>query len=157
MLDTILSAPLFRVTNVDRRVALRIWPLVQIAHPGVPQDEWLAYAKAIGRRRGKAGGAVAIEDARGYIHALFAWHVNRTITRRKAMRISDLVVGALPGRPLAAAIVAAIRSVASDAGADSVMVEIGDRQLPPDALLSDGFEQFALNCLRIDRAQPAPG
>ena len=101
MLDLILPTPLFRVTNVDKRVALRVWPLVQIAHPDVPQDEWLAYAKAIGSRRGKAGGAVAIEDARGYIHALFAWHVNRTITRRKAMRISDLVVGALPGKPLA--------------------------------------------------------
>ena len=157
MLDIILPTPLFRVTNVDRRVALRVWPLVQIAHPDVLQDEWLAYAKAIGSRRGKAGGAVAIEDGRGYIHALFAWHVNRTITRRKALRISDLVVGALPGKPLAAAIVAAIRSVASDAGADSVMVEIGDRQIPPDALLSDGFEQFVLSCLRIDKTQPAPG
>lgn len=135
---------------------MRAWPLVQIAHPHVPLDEWLAYAKAIGRRRGKAGGAVAIEDARGYIHALFAWHVNRTIARPKAMRISDLVVGALPGKPLAGAIVTAIRAVASDAGADSVMVEIGDRQLPPDALLSDGFEQFVLNCLRIDKARAAP-
>lgn len=153
MLDTIRSEPLFNVTTVDRRVALRAWPLVQIAYPGVGREAWFAYAKAVGRRRGKVGGAVAIEDSRGYIHALFAWHVNRTIARRRALRVCDLVVGALPGKPLAAAIVQAIRAVAAEAGADSVLVEIGDRQLPPDALLSDGFEEFVMNCLRIDKAR----
>lgn len=152
MLDTKPSEPLFRTTNVDRRVALRAWPLVQIAHPGVTREGWLSYAVAAGRRLGKNGGVVAIEDSRRYIHALFAWHVVRTVSHRRAMRVTDMVVGALPGRRLAETIVGAIRAVADEVHADSVLIEIGDRQLAPDTLLSGGFEQFALHCMRIERA-----
>lgn len=152
MLDTRSPDPLFKTTTVDRRAALRAWPLVQISHPGVTLEEWLDYAVATGRRLGKTGGAVAIEDARGYIHAVFAWHIVRTISRRRSMRVMDMVVGALPGRQLAETIVAAVRELAEQARADSVLIEIGDRQLAPDALLSDGFEQFVLHCMRIERS-----
>ncbi|MFN3888800.1 MAG: hypothetical protein ACK4MV_00275 [Beijerinckiaceae bacterium] len=151
MLDAKPAEPLFKTTPVDRRVALRAWPLVQISHPGVTREEWVSYAVSAGRRLGKTGGVIAIEDARGYIHALFAWHVVRTVSHRRAMRVTDMVVGALPGRHLAETIVAAIREVADQADADSVLIEIGDRQLAPDTLLSDGFEQFVLHCMRINR------
>jgi len=157
MLDTRLPDPLFKTTPVDRRVALRAWPLVQISHPGVTLEEWLSYAVAAGRRLGKNGGVVAIEDARGYIHALFAWNVVRTVAHRRAMRVTDMVVGALPGRQLAETIVTAIREVAEQASADSVLIEIGDRQLAPDTLLSEGFEQFVMNCMRIRRASESVG
>lgn len=139
---------------MDRRAALRAWPLVQISHPGVSLDDWLSYAIATGRRLGKNGGVVAIEDSRGYIHALFAWHVVRTVSHRRAMRVTDLIVGALPGRPLAETIVNAIRDIADQANAESVLIEIGERQLAPDALLSGGFEEFALHCMKIDRKPP---
>jgi hypothetical protein len=136
---------------MDRRAALRAWPLVQISHPHVSLEDWLSYAIASGRRLGKNAGVVAIEDSRGYIHALFAWHVVRTVSHRRAMRVTDLIVGALPGRPLAETIVDAIRVIADQAKADSVLIEIGERQLAPDALLSGGFEEFALHCMKIDR------
>ena len=157
MLDTASAhiAPLFKTTPVDRRVALRAWPLVQLSHPGVSREEWLSYAISIGRRLGKTGGAVAIEDARGYIHAVFSWHVTRTISYRKALRVCDMVVGALPGRQLAETIVTAVRDLAEQVGADSVLVEIGDRQLAPDSLLSDGFEHFVMHCMRIDKGPEA--
>jgi hypothetical protein len=151
MLDTDQPEQLFKPTSVDRRVALRAWPLVQISHPKVSLEEWLSYAVATGRRLGKTGGVLAIEDARGYIHALFAWHVVRTISHRRAMRVTDMIVGALPGRTLAETIVGAIREIAEQTRADSVLIEIGDRQIAPDALLSDGYEQFVMHCLQIKR------
>lgn len=136
---------------MDRRVALRAWPLVQISHPEVTREAWLSYAVAAGRRLGKNRGLIAIEDSRGYIHAIFGWHVVRSVSHRRAMRVTDMVVGALPGRRLAESVVSAIREMADQVQADSVLIEIGDRQLAPGALLSDGFEQFALHCLRIER------
>ena len=151
MLDAIPHDPLFKTTAMDRRVALRAWPLIQISHPGVSREEWLSYALAAGRRLGKTGGVVAIEDSRGYIHALFAWHVVRTVSHRRAMRVTDMVVGALPGKQLAETIVSAIREIADQVGADSVLVEVGDRQLAPDTRLSDGFEQLVLHCMRFRR------
>lgn len=157
MLDAVPppGTPLFKTTPVDRRVALRAWPLVQLSHPGVSREEWLSYAISTGKRLGKTGGAVAIEDSRGYIHALFSWSVTRTISHRRAMRVGDMVVGALPGQRLAETIVAAVRDVAGQIGADSVLVEIGDRQLAPDSLLSDGFEHLVMHCMRIAPANEA--
>jgi hypothetical protein len=157
MLDAIPQAPLFKTTPVDRRVALRAWPLVQISHPAVTRENWISYATAVGRRLGKNGGVVAIEDSRGYIHALFAWNVVRTVSYRRSMRVTDMIVGALPGRRLAETIVSAIRAVAEEADADSVLVEVGDRQLAPDTLLSDGFEQLVLHCMRFRRPPESLG
>ena len=155
MLDLSPNEPLFKTTAVDRRAALRAWPLVQISHPGVALEDWLSFAIATGRRLGKSGGAVAIEDSRGYIHAVFVWNVMRTVADRRAMRITDMIVAALPGRQLAETIVDAIREVANQVAAYSVLIEIGDRQLAPEALLSDGYEQFVLHCMRITRGRQA--
>ena len=49
----------------------------------------------------------------------------------------------------------AIHDVASQAGLSSVLIEIGDRQLAPENLLSNGYEQFALHCMRITRDRRA--
>lgn len=141
------ESPLFHTVAVDRRVALRAWPLVQSSRPAARLEDWRAYAAALGRRVGKSAGLVAVEDERGYIHAIFAWHVQRAIGRPRELRVTDLVVGNLPGRQLAESVVAAIRVVAGEARADSVMVEIGDRQIAPDALLSDGFERLVMDCM----------
>ncbi len=116
--------------------------------------QWIAYA-ARGRRQGrsapKTAGLVAIQDQRGYIHAVFAWSVHRSIGHPRLLRVSDMVVGALPGRWLAESIVAAVQDVARKTKADSVMVEIGDRQLAPDALVSEGFEHLVMHCMRSSR------
>lgn len=141
------ESPLFHTVAVDRRVALRAWPLVQSSRPAARLEDWRAYAAALNRRVGKSAGLVAVEDERGYIHAVFAWHVHRAIGRPRELRVSDLVVGNLPGRQLAESLVIAIRRVAAATRASSVMVEIGDRQIAPDALLSDGFERLAMDCL----------
>jgi hypothetical protein len=130
-------------------VALRAWPLVQLSHPGVSREDWLSYAISMGKRFGKTGGAMAIEDSRGYIHALFSWSVTRTIHHRRAMRVCDMVVGALPGQRLGETIVSAVREVAAQIDADSVLVEIGDRQIAPDSLLCDGFEHLVMHCMHI--------
>lgn len=143
--------PLFHTVAVDRRVALRAWPLVQSSRPTTRLEEWRSYAAALARRAGKSAGLVAVEDERGYIHAVFAWHVHRAIGRPRALRVTELAVGSLPGRELAQSVVAAIRRVAEATRADSVMVEIGDRQLAPDALLSDGFERLVVDCMRSQR------
>ena len=143
--------PLFHTVAVNRRVALRAWPLVQSSCPSTQLEDWRAYAAALNRGAGKSAGLLAVEDERGYIHALFAWHIHRAIGRPRALRITDLVVGSLPGRELAQSIVIAIRRVAEATRADSVMVEIGDRQLAPDALLSDGFERLVMDCMRSPR------
>jgi len=147
-----LQEPLFRATGVSRRVALRAWPLVQSSSPRTRLEDWLAYAAAQGGaarlRAPRRGGLVALEDGRGYIHALFAWHVHRAIDHPRLLRVTDLVVGSLPGRPLAECLVQAIRQAAAETRADTVVVEMGERQIAPDALLSDGFERLVLHCMR---------
>jgi hypothetical protein len=140
--------------TVDRRVALRAWPLVQSSRPAARLEDWRTYAAALGRRVGKSAGLVAVEDERGYIHALFAWHVHRAIGHPRELRVSDLVVGNLPGRELAHSSVVAIRRIATTTHADSVMVEIGDRQIAPDALLSDGFERLVMDCMHTNCIAP---
>ena len=45
---------------------------------------------------------------------------------------------------------------ARQARADSVVVEMGDRQIAPDALLSEGFEHLVLHCMR-SRANQSQG
>lgn len=152
-----VDPPLFHTVTVDRLVALRAWPLVQSSRPAARLEDWRSYAAALGRRAGKSAGLVAVEDERGYVHAVFAWHVHRAIGRPRALRVTELAVGNLPGRELAQSIVAAIRAVAQDARADSVMVEIGDRQIAPDALLSDGFERLVVNCMHSQSPAPRGG
>jgi len=148
------ESPLFHTVTVDRRVALRAWPLVQSSRPAARLEDWRVYAAALGRRVDKTAGLVAVEDERGYIHALFAWHVHRAIGHPRELRVSDLVVGNLPGRELAQSIVIAIRRVATTTRADSVLVEIGDRQLAPDALLSNGFERLVMDCMHSGHGAP---
>jgi hypothetical protein len=75
-------------------------------------------------------------------------------TAPSGTRVSDLVVGNLPGRELAQSIVIAIRRVATTTRADSVLVEIGDRQLAPDALLSNGFERLVMDCMHSGHGAP---
>jgi hypothetical protein len=151
MLDSTQIEPVFRAAPVDRRTALRAWPLVQISRPDLARERWMSFATAAGRRAGRNGGLICIEDSRGYVHAVFTWAVSPSIEHRRALRVTDLIVGALPGRQLAEAIVAAVRGVADSADAESVTVEIGDRQIAPDALLHDGFEHLVMHCMRSDR------
>ncbi len=143
--------PLFVTVPVDRSIALRAWPLVQLSHPGMALEQWIAYATTGRRRMGKTGGLVAIQDRRAYVHAVFAWSVQRSIGHPRVLRVTDMVVGALPGRWLAETIVAAIQSLAQQTQANSVLVEIGDRQIAPDALLSEGFEHLVMHCMRSAR------
>jgi len=155
-----IDEPLFRTAPVDRRMALRAWPLVQSSSPGARLEDWLSYARAqsprAGAKQARRSALVALEDERGYVHALFAWHVRRAIGCARTLRVTDLVVGSLPGRPLAESLVTAIRQAARQARADSVVVEMGDRQIAPDALLSEGFEHLVLHCMR-SRANQSQG
>ncbi|MDB5571052.1 MAG: hypothetical protein JWN93_2235 [Hyphomicrobiales bacterium] len=145
------AEPLFESVPVDKPVALRAWPLVQLSHPGMTREQWIAYAASGRRRNGKTAGLMAIRDGRGYIHAVFAWHVQRTLDNPRALRITDMVVGALPGRWLAETIVAAVQAIARRTNATSVLVEIGDRQIAPGALLSEGFEHLVMHCMQSSR------
>ena len=151
MLRPVQDSPLFRPVPVDRKVALRAWPLVQNSHPESGQEAWMAYAASLRRKARRKAGLIAIEDSRGYIHGVFAWHVHRAIGAPRVMRVTDLVVANLPGRSLAECIVESIREVARETDSDTVLVEIGERQIAPDALLSDGFEHLVLHCMRTLR------
>ena len=121
--------------------------LINLHHPEVTLELWRDFVRRAGRRPRHRGGLVAISDRRGYVHAVFAYHVNNDLRSGTALRVSDVVMGRLPGGNLPAAILACVEALARELRTGCIHVDFIDSTLAPpdrDALRLAGFSSSGI-------------
>ena len=141
--EVLMFKPVFRSVPLEWKDAARALPLVQLVDPRETAQDWIKFVRS--RARAGRGGVQAIEDGRGYLHALFAWEIERRLVWRRTLRVSGVVLGGLPGRAVRDAVFVSIRELASGYECESIMVEASDEAggLGRDALLASGFSPVA--------------
>jgi len=135
------------------------YPLVSLEHPGVTLDLWRAFARRANRGAPRRRGLVAVTDRRGTIHAVFAYQVEAGLSAAAALRVSDLVMGRLPGGALPRATLACIDRLAAELGSATVTIDVLDAALTPEdraALGEAGFAACGVNFSRVSPARSSP-
>ncbi len=137
--DVLIFRPVFKSVRVDWRGAPRAFPLIQLYDPRQTVAGWTQFVRSHGRA-GRSG-VNAIEDQRGYLHAIFIWRVENHLLWRRTLRIATLVLGGLPGRAVQEAAGAALRELAHLLDCETILVEANEEHhgLHPQFLLMSGF------------------
>jgi len=129
--------------------------LINLHHPEVTLEVWRDFVRRASRRPRHCGGLVAISDRRGYVHAVFAYHVNNDLRSGTALRVSDVVMGRLPGGTLPKAIIACVESLARELRTGCIQVDFIENALAPadrDALRLAGFSSSGILFSRAGQA-----
>ncbi|MBK9082606.1 MAG: hypothetical protein IPL88_11275 [Rhizobiales bacterium] len=138
----------FRAVRLERDRAGRGFALVHFFDPALKLEDWLAYLDARDRP-GAGSDVVAIEDSRGYAHALFTHEVEQDLRHGRVLRVQALACSGVPSPVLNAAIVAAAERIARERGCKGVVLEIGggagdeDAETGLEASLRGRFEKVA--------------
>lgn len=123
----------FEAVSLTPALARQAYPLVRMADPSLSIGQWLTFARRQMRITARRGGIVALRDRRQCIHALFTYRVDNNLKLRRFLRISDVMVGHLPGvRPLDAVMKAARRQAAT-LGCNCIVLETLARDEPETA------------------------
>lgn len=115
----------FRAVRLECDRARRGYALLHFFDPALKLEDWLAYLDAQDRP-GAGSDVVAIEDSRGYAHALFTHEVEQTLRHGRVLRVQALACSGVPSPVLHDAIVAAAERIARERGCKGVVLEIGD-------------------------------
>lgn len=70
--------------------------LVSLFHPGVSKAQWTRFLRPYGGKDGRSG-LVVLQDARGCIHAVFAFAALRSLRGEATLQITELATARLPG------------------------------------------------------------
>ena len=91
----------FRAQSIHPNNAARAYPLIQVMRSDVSLEGWLAFVAAtnadsaptpnITAPKWPSRGVLAIENARGYIHGLFSYHVAFAIDHEAVLEVSNFV------------------------------------------------------------------
>jgi hypothetical protein len=138
-----LSQPLFHPVRLDAASAPRAWPLVRLFEPAQSLAAWVSFVRA--QKRRSNSGVTAIEDQRGYFHAVIVWTVETHLSWRRTLRIAAHMVGSLPGHALQDAVIAAVRDLSREKQCDTILVDPGESHssLARETLLATGFRPLA--------------
>jgi len=140
--------PLFNASPLEASTANRAYSLIRLFESKLDRRHWSAFVRRQ-QRSGGAGGVMMLSDARGAAHAVFAWRVRHNLVGEKVLDITDAVLGSLPGRALADALVDSIMELASRIGCPLIEVELPDAVAGPrrDLLLARGFRRVGYDRL----------
>ncbi|MER2263750.1 hypothetical protein [Methylobacterium oxalidis] len=108
------------------------YPLVNLRHPGLSLRNWRAVVRRLSRGSRARGGLVMVRNARGAVVAVFSYRVGEPLVGGLLLRVTDVVMGRLPGDALPDAVAACAEQLARDLGYPQILIEFSD-----DAL-SDG-------------------
>jgi hypothetical protein len=108
------------------------FPLISLEHPDVTLGLWRDFVRRANRGPRRSRGLIAISDARGIIHAVFAYQVVDDLRSPAALRVSDVVMGRLPGGPLPKATLACIARLAGEFASPTVRIDFLEGALAPD-------------------------
>jgi hypothetical protein len=152
----------FHATHLRRDQARRAFPLVRVHDPHVTLKEWLAFVWRWTRMPERRGGLVSVADVRGYLHALFSYRIEIDLLHGRLMRVSNLIIGHLPGQAVRSTVVATIERLAEDTGCSSVAIDLAQAPAGPNdvairnALAGAGFAPCAVSLLRQEPAHLRP-
>ncbi len=105
--------------------------LVLLARPEITPGRWRRFARRMLTRAPRRAGLVMVRDARGYIHAMFAYRVEERLGPGRCLCVSDLMAASFPGAGAAAAALGHARLLASRLGCDALALEDRARHVPP--------------------------
>jgi hypothetical protein len=151
--DTYRAEPL-RVAQ-----AKKVYALVSILLPEVTPEAWLAFVRQATHISPRRGGLIAVTDQRGYCHAIFSYRVGQDLAAGRALRVSDVIMGRLPGTTLPRAVVACAERLAADLDSATVLIDLPDSMMASgdaELLSRAGFQASGLVLTRRI-APPAPG
>ena len=136
---------IFKPTFPRANSLRRAFSLVQLFHPNLDFDAWVAYTRFFTRMSRQRGGLVIFEDSRGYVHALFAYRLTYHLRHRQVLHVSDILMGHLPGQTLARALIAEATKIGKDRGCTSILLEFAEEGAAPlrDVLADMGFRPVA--------------
>ena len=139
MLDDVYRAEPLRTAEAGR-----VYPLVNILYPEVTPEAWRLFVRRATRFPRHRGGLMAIRDSRGYCHAVFAYRVGDDLAAGKALRVSDVVMGRLPGVTLPRALVTCAERLAAELESGAVSIDLRESMIAPRdrAMLREaGFDE----------------
>lgn len=116
--DDILQA-----RRIGTAEASRAYQLVAMFHPDVSKAQWTRYLRAFGGKDGKRG-LVILEDARGCIHAVFAFCVLRSLRDEATLQISELATARLPGSVPMRALMRFAGTLAAELGLPAILLDL---------------------------------
>lgn len=152
-----MTANPYRAEPLSVADAMKAFPLVHLLYPEVSPASWRTYVRHATRFPFSRGGLVSVMDRRGYCHAIFSYRVRTVLPVGRALQVSDVVMGRLPGSTLSQAIAAWAERVAGELGTEAVSIDLQDGMMTAaDAktLLQSGFRESGLMLTR--RFLPAP-
>ncbi len=120
---------------------------MRMLHPDLTEREWRTYVRRASRCAPASGGLMAITDERGYCHAIFSYRIGERMGKGRSLRVSDVVMGRLPGVTLPQALIACAERLAAEHGGPDVAIDLDRSMLAPrdsEALAAVGFEASGL-------------
>jgi hypothetical protein len=115
---------LFNAAPLPPAQARLAYPLVRMFDPSVSLEAWLAHARRIARRKPEHGGMIAVRDSREILHAVFTYSVDRDFRRGACLRVTDLIVGRLPGALVNGAVLGAAHDLAGELGCRTILIDV---------------------------------
>ena len=114
---------IFRTARLGSADAQRAYALIQFFDPGLRIEDWLAWVEG---GAGPAPHLIAIEDARGYAHAVFNCRIENDPRRGRLFWLTALACSGLPSRVLHEAIFEGAERQARESGCAGVVLELAD-------------------------------
>lgn len=142
---------MFRAEPLGLAQSGRGYALVRMLHPDLTEREWRNYVRRASRSAPARGGLMAIIDERGYCHAVFSYRIGNRIGTGRSLRVSDVIMGRLPGVTLPQALIACAEKLATEHGGPDVTIDLDRSMLTPhdsEALAAAGFEVSGLMLTR---------
>ena len=113
----------FNAVHLTQAQARQAFPLARMLNPAIAMADWLGFTRRYTRLPADRGGIVAMMDKRGCIHAIFTYRVDQSIGIGRFLRISDIMIGHLPGVRPGQATLKSIRRLAIQLDCPSVVME----------------------------------
>lgn len=134
---------LYRAEPLRSSQADAVFPLVSLLHPGIAREDWQRFVRRATRLPRHRGGLMAIRDRRGYCHAVFSYRVGDDLAAGRSLRVSDVVMGRLPGVTLPRALVTCAERLAAELDSGAISIDLEQSMIAPqdrEALRQAGFD-----------------
>jgi hypothetical protein len=118
------------------------FPLVSLRHPTLSLRDWRGIVRRLARTPRARGGLVMVRNLRGCVLAVFAYRLAEPLVGGIVLRVTDVIMGRLPGDALPDAVAAAASRLAQELGHARVAIEFSGEAPGEDvacALSQAGF------------------
>lgn len=143
ILGPIGMSALYSAARLKPDEADMVFPLMSLRHPALSLRDWRGTVRRLNRTPRKRGGLMVVRNLRGCVLAVFAYRLGETLVGEIVLRVTDLIMGRLPGDALPDAVAAAASGLAQELGHARVAIECSDDGSGDDVarvLSQAGFE-----------------